>query len=318
VLYNFCPAIDCTDGILPFAGLIQDTAGNLYSTTLAGGSTGSCYNGYSYGCGVIFKLDTAAHETVLYSFVGGTFDGCYPLAGLLRDKAGNLYGTTSECGRFGLGTVFRLDKAGSETLLHNFIGGAHGANPAQASLLMDDKGNLYGVTDAGGAGCKRRKGCGVVYKLSKSGKFTVLHRFAGGTTDGCHPDGTPAMDTSGNLYGTTVRCGSSDAGVIWKVSQQGTETVLHNFTYSDGGLPYAGVIIDATGNLYGDTQQGGIYGLGTVYELDKQGTFTLLHSFAGRDTDDPSGSLFRDANGSLYGTANQGHYSYGAVWKLTP
>ncbi len=111
VLYNFCPAADCTDGILPLASLIQDAAGNLYGTTSAGGSLGSgCYNGYSYGCGVLFKLDRAGYETVLYSFAGGTFDGCYPLAGLLLDKAGNLYGTTSECGASGLGTVFRLDR----------------------------------------------------------------------------------------------------------------------------------------------------------------------------------------------------------------
>lgn len=319
VLYNFCPAADCTDGILPLASLIQDAAGNLYGTTSAGGSLGSdCYNGYSYGCGVVFKLDRAGYETVLYSFAGGTFDGCYPLAGLLLDKAGNLYGTTSECGASGLGTVFRLDKARNETLLHNFSGGADGANPAQASLLMDAKGNLYGVTDAGGTGCERRNGCGVVYKLSKSGKFTVLHSFTGGTTDGCHPDGTPALDTNGNLYGTAVQCGSSGAGIVWKVNQQGTETVLHNFTYSDGGFPYAGVIMDASGNLYGDTQQGGVYGLGTVYELDKQGSLTLLHSFAGQGTDSPTGSLIRDANGSLYGTASQDRYFYGAVWKLTP
>lgn len=115
-----------------------------------------------------------------------------------------------------------------------------------------------------------------------------------------------------------MQCGSSGAGIVWKVNQQGTETVLHNFTYSDGGFPYAGVIMDAAGNLYGDTQQGGVYGLGTVYELDKQGSLTVLHSFAGQGTDSPTGSLIRDANGSLYGTASQDRYFYGAVWKLTP
>jgi len=183
-------------------------------------------------------------------------------------------------------------------------------------LLMDAKGNLYGVTAQGGASNK-----GVVFKLSKNGRLTVLHSFVGGKADGCYPYGTPAMDAKGNLYGTTYMCGTANAGVVWKVGAKGTENVLHNFAggSSDGAYPYAGVIMDAKGNFYGDTAYGGSSGDGTVYELNKKGKLTLLHSFAGSDGESPIGGLIRDAKGNLYGTAYEGGSDlYGTVWKLTP
>jgi len=129
------------------------------------------------------------------------------------------------------------------------------------------------------------------------------------------------MDKMGNLYGTTNECGASSAGIVWKVSQSGTETVLHNFAggMSDGANPYAGVIMDAKGNLYGDTDEGGASGDGTVYELNKKGTLTVLHSFAGLDGAYPYDNLIRDAKGNFYGTASEGgNDSDGTVWKLSP
>jgi len=109
---------------------------------------------------------------------------------------------------------------------------------------MDKKGNLYGVTENGGGSANCNSGCGVVYKLSKSGKVTVLYSFTGGTTDGCVPVGTLTMGKAGNFYGTTNSCGSSDMGIVWKM-RKGKETVLHNFAggSSDGADPYAGVIM---------------------------------------------------------------------------
>ncbi len=300
------------DGAEPLAGLIRDAAGNFYGTTFAGGSSDN---------GAVFKLSKSGAETVLYSFAGGSSDGAHPWGGLIQDGKGNFYGTTFGGGASNWGVVFKLSKSGAETVLHTFAGGSSdGEFPMYTSLLMDKKGNLYGITEQGGGSDR-----GVVYKLSKRGKLTVLHSFTGGTADGCYPYGTPAMDVQGNLYGTTYKCGSSNAGIVWKVSNKGKEAVLHNFAggSSDGAYPYAGVMMDAKGNFYGDTAYGGSgncsSGCGTVYELNKKGTLTRLESFDGSDGQYPVGGLVQDAKGNLYGTAYIGGSDlYGTVWKLTP
>jgi len=309
VLYRFKGG---PDGANPYVGVIRDAAGNLYGTTANGGAS---------GLGTVFKLTKTGKEKVLYSFAGGS-DGCYPYGGLLRDAAGNLYGTTEVCGASGVGTVFKLTNTGKETVLHSFAGGSSdGEFPSFTSLLMDTSGNLYGVAEQGGT-----DNLGVVYKLSKSGKLKVLYSFAGGTSDGCDVFGTPFMDAEGNLYGTANACGSAHVGIVWKVSQKGKETVLHNFTAgsSDGAEPIAGVIMDANGNLYGDTYQGGSANLGTVYKLNKTGKVTLLHTFTGPDGDYPYSGVIRDSAGNLYGTTLHGgsgqqcQNGCGTVWKLQP
>jgi|SRR5208282_1628764 uncharacterized repeat protein (TIGR03803 family) len=255
--------------------------------------------------------------TVLYSFTGSS-DGGDPYAGLLRDAAGNLYGTTEFGGSSNDGVVFKISKTGKETVLHSFTGGVDdGGEPLYSSFYMDAKGNLYNVASQGGT-----SGEGVLYKLSPSGKLTVLHSFAAGTTDGCYPYGTPAVDTLGNMYGATAGCGTSNLGVVWKVNKKGTETVLHNFAggSSDGEYPLAGVIVDANGNLYGSTSTGGADNLGTAFELHKKGKRTLLRSFTGgSDGKLLDGGLILDPQGRLYGTTiNGGTGGYGTLWKLTP
>jgi uncharacterized repeat protein (TIGR03803 family) len=308
VLYSFSGG---ADGGNPFVGLVRDTAGNLYGVTANGGAS---------GLGTVFEVSRTGKETVLYSFGGGA-DGCYPYGGLLRDQAGNLYGTTEVCGGFGVGTLFKLTKTGKETVLHSFAGGSSdGEFPSFTTPLMDKAGTLYGVAEQGGAYNQ-----GVVYKLSKSGKMTLLHSFLGGSVDGCNIFGTPAMDAVGNLYGTANSCGSAHVGMVWKVSQKGKETVLHNFTAgsSDGAEPVAGLIMDAKGNFYGDTYQGGSANLGTVYKMNKKGTVTLLHTFTGPDGDYPYSGLLRDAVGNLYGTTLYGGTGQscsngcGTVWQIT-
>jgi len=309
VLYSFTGG---GDGGYPVGGLVRDTASNLYGTTYEGGAS---------GYGTVFKVSRKGKETVLHSFTGGPSDGAIPFGGLIRDKTGNLYGTTYGGGAdpfcFCLGVVFKVDTSGTETVLHSFTGSdGDGAFPSYTSLLMDAAGNFYGVTSEGGSYAV----LGLAYKLSRSGKETALHSFAGGTMDGCFPYGTPAMDLKGNLYGTTNGCGSTSVGIVWKVSEKGTFTVLHNFAggATDGAYPYAGVILDAKGNLYGATETGGTSDTGTVYKLSKTGTLTLLHSFAGSDGAYPDGGLIWDAKGDLYGTAVEGGSGgYGTVWKLT-
>jgi len=267
-----------------------------------------------YGCGTVFKIDTAGNETVLHSFVGGTSDGCGPLQGLW-DEAGTLYGTTYGCGTLGYGTIFKIDRAGNFTLLHSFAG-SDGAYPEYGHLRMDNSGNLYGVTHSGGLVE------GVLYRLSKNGTLTVLHSFGRGT-DGCGPAGSVTLDEFGNLYGTTTSCGSDNAaGTIWKATKKGRETILHNFVgVAGGGVPWAGVARDPQGNLYGVTYGGGVDYGGVVYELSKNGTYTVLHTFGANGN--PMGELWRTADDTLLGTTQYGGtgdcgYGCGIVWSYVP
>jgi len=310
VLYSFTQNPDAK---LPDTPVTRDKSGNIYGTTPYGGS-----NNY----GAVFKIDTAGNETVLYDFTGGS-DGCRPEQGLARDKAGNLYGTTYTCGSSGYGTIFRVDSAGNFTILHSFTGASSdGGSPQDGHLIMEKSGNLYGMTDLGGGSNACNGGnCGVLYELTKNGRFTLLHSFAGATADGCYPEGSVVQDKCGNFYGTTASCGSKNSGTIWKVSKKGKETILHNFAggTSDGCLPEAGVARDSKGNLYGVTTYCGANGYGALYELSAKSRLTLLRSFDYSDGDGPVGEVLRTAKGTLFGTASGGGtYGFGTVWKDVP
>jgi uncharacterized repeat protein (TIGR03803 family) len=306
--YTFCPYGEYDGGAVPRAPVILDQAGNIYGTTWYGGSV---------GYGAVFKIDTAGNETALYSFEGQN-DGWYPEQGLAMDNAGNLYGTASDIGGSSDdGTIFKVDSAGNFTDLHDFAGGPSGANPQYGRMTMDAAGNLYGVTQYGGA-----YGQGLLYKFSNSGAFTVLHNFKGGTRDGCRPYGSVALDEQGNFYGTTSYCGSNNAGTIWKVSKKGKETILHNFAGApkDGCFPYGGVARDSDGNLYGATYSCGSHSYyGALYELSASGKLTLLHSFDHSDGEYPVGEVLRTAQGTLFGTTRDGGTdSHGTVWSYVP
>jgi uncharacterized repeat protein (TIGR03803 family) len=250
-LYEF---IGGSDGANPFSALTRDSAGNLYGTASGGGAS---------GFGVVFKLDTTGKQTVLHSFAGGSGDGQYPFAGVIRDAAGNLYGTTQNGGASNFGTVFKLDATGSLTLLYSFSGGADGGFPYYGRLVRDKGGNLYGTTFAGGA-----FKFGTVFKLDTTGKETVLYSFAGPPGDGQFPYAGLVPDAAGNLYGTTNLGGAFGTGTLFKVDKTGVETVLRHLAYaSDGGYPYAGMIRDSGGNLYGVTSSGGPSFAGTVFKL---------------------------------------------------
>lgn len=255
VLYTFAGG---ADGGGPQAGLVRDTAGNLYGTTLYGGDLNAmCFGGTPPGCGVVFKLDSSGTETVLYTFKGMP-DAGGPNSGLMRDAAGNLYGTTTLGGQYNWGTVFKLTQSGT-TVLHSFNGGRDGADLYEAGLIRDAKGNLYGVASGGGKigpGCETSRGCGLVFKVTKTGKETVLYKFTG-KADGSRPYGTLVRDKAGNLYGTTSGGGAQGYGTVFKLTSTGKETVLHNFIGKDGSEPLSGLVLDAKGNLYGSTWEGG-------------------------------------------------------------
>ncbi len=300
VLHSFTGG---SDGRGPYAGVVLDSAGNLYGTTQGGGSTGA---------GVVYKLDPSGNETVLHNFTGGS-DGSEPYAGVVLDSAGNLYGTTYYGGTVGFGVVYKLDPSGNETVLHSFAGGTDGARP-WAAVVLDRTGNLYGTTYQGGTSAS-----GVVFKLDPSGNETLLYAFPQ-SPEGALPFGAVASDSAGNLYGTTYYGGSAGYGVVFKLGPLGNETVLHNFTGGlDGGYPYTGVVLDSAGNLYGTTEMGGTGGEGVIYKLNPSGNETVLYNFTFGTGESPTAGVIFDSAGNLYGTAESGGSTYaGVVYKLDP
>lgn len=339
IIYSFCRQIGCTDGTTPYGSLVLDPAGNLYGTTFQGGV---------YGGGIVFRLTPHTNgewiETVVHSFGKGT-DGVGPLAGVVFNKAGNLYGTTYSGGTSGTscfagcGTVFELarDKNGrwKEKVLYSFCSQPQCAdgNSIDAGVILDDAGNLYGT--AGSGGDTFLEG-GTVFELTPgpSGQWTekTLHVFVGGA-DGEDPHAALVLDKAGSLYGTTAFGGlNGNNGTVFKLTPgtngQWTETVLYSFCLqfncSDGSSTYAGLVFDKGGNLYGTNFGGGASNWGTVFELSpgKNGnwTDTVLHSFeGGTDGINPHAGLIFDRNGNLYGvTYQQGTGGYGTVFELTP
>jgi uncharacterized repeat protein (TIGR03803 family) len=287
----------------------------------------------------------ASNYKTLHKFTGGGLEESF--AGLVFDQAGNLYGTTSgggvglsKCGySAGCGTVFKLtpnaDGNWRESVLYSFCSRTNcgdGEIPI-AGLTFDQAGNLYGMTDGGGA-----TGGGTAFKLTphSDGSWTesVLYSFCN------HPDHCAVgvgsgrlpliFDTAGNLYGTTILGGYSGQGTVFKLTPHSdgswTQSVLHEFTGEDGSQPL-GVIFDTAGNLYGSAAFGGVGGSGTVFKLmpqsDGSWTESVLYRFTGMDGSQPN-SVILDAAGNLYGTAGGGNFSQcdgngcGLAFQLTP
>jgi uncharacterized repeat protein (TIGR03803 family) len=335
VLYHFCTLANCSDGNRPFAGLFADSKGNLYGTTANGGTSNA---------GTVFELTPASGggwtETVLHSFTGYPSDGAIPLAGLIADSKGNLYGTTSSGGANGYGTVFELTPAGVETVLYNFcfVPNCNNGIFPQAGLYADSKGNLYGTTLEGGV-----SEYGTVFELSPPAiaggawNATVLYAFNEGSA-GEYPLAGLIADTTGNLYGTTNNGGGpANAGAVFELSPPAIAggawslTVPHTFTGgSDGSLLFAGLLADSMGNLYGTTGQGGgAPNAGTVFELSPPAiaggawTKTVLYNFCSlmpcSDGANPYAGLIADSKGNLYGTTTSGGgtSNAGTVFELT-
>ena len=206
-----------------------------------------------------------------------------------------------------LALVMTIGQAGAQTytVLYSFAGPPDGANPT-ASLLLGSGGTLFGTTQFGGPGdCAL--GCGVVFRLGKKGKETILHTFDGSSADGAIPQFGLVRDSAGNMYGTTAGGGNNNVGTVYEINAAGKETVLYKFTgnpASDGGGPAGLLALDKAGNLYGTTVIGGGIGhQGTVFKVDSAGTETVLYSFTGgTDGSAPYAGVIRDAAGNLYGT----------------
>jgi uncharacterized repeat protein (TIGR03803 family) len=344
VLYSFCSAQLCPDGSNPRASLVSDAAGNLYGTAVYGGNS-NC----PHGCGTVYELMQVKgkwKQTVLHHFYNDGKDGYYPVASLILDGAGNLYGTTSAGGVYAGGTVFELvpQKNGQwkEKIVHSFESTSSDGWEPEAALVFDASGNLYGTTWGGGA----YQSWGTVFKFTPGAKGdwseTVLHNFDWNGKDGYNPTAGVIFDASGNLYGTTVVGGTTTNGTVFEMipAKKGSwrEMVLYNFTGgSDGSLSNAVLVSDATGSLYSTTVAGGdpsCYrggSCGTVFKLTPGGngnwTFTTPHMFRYKDGAFPTSGVIFDGIGNLYGVTNEGgayasggceNLGCGTVFELTP
>ncbi len=331
------------DGSNPYSSLAMDRSGNLYGVAPFGGQQ-SCETQNGIGCGTAFKLSHRGSGwtfSLLYEFTQGA-GGSIPVGTPFIASDGTIYGTTDGGGNLncrdtfgdGCGTVFRLRPQPTfcasfscpwtNTLLYTFTGGSDGNDP-YTGVVLDGAGNVYGTTYAGGS-----SQLGVAYELSHSGSGwseSTIHTFTGVTNDGANPAGTPILDSSGNLYGTTYlggNCGGLGCGTVFELTPSGSgwnENILSYLSQANG-LPEAGLIFDTQGNLYGSSTFGN-----SVFELspsDGGWIITTLYSDESLALQSFRSPLARDAAGNLYGTSEFGGqsgctgYGCGFVYKLTP
>jgi uncharacterized repeat protein (TIGR03803 family) len=320
LLYSFmCGA----DGNGPFGGVTFDAAGNLYGTTMYGGT---------YQAGNVFELSRGAGgwtESSLFTF--DFTDGLKPYAGVTIGAGGQLYGTAF--------IVYELTpgpEGWTESVIDDFSRPHDGAEP-YAGLIVDSAGSLYGTTEGGGLYT-----VGTVYQLHPTADGVWQERFYSFCKEGppCVDGATPGLgalvsDGVSSVYGTTSegganRCGEGNCGTVYRLTRtpSGTvkETVLYNFQGNAMGFnPGGGVVRDEAGNLYGATLDGGSPGCqcGVVYELspgmNDTWTYTVLHAFTGYDGAQPDANLTLDGKGHVFGTAAVGGpYGGGVVFEITP
>jgi len=311
VIYRFTGG---ADGAFPlYSNVILDSLGNLYGTTYEGGAN---------NFGTVFELSPAGSgwtETVLYSFPSYTV-GC-PLNGLVRDAAGNFYGTHACDYPAGApGAVFELSPS-SAGWTEKDIYSVTLPGFSTTGLTIDAAGNIYGI------------GRSTAFELSRNGSGgwtpTVLHKF-GSYIQGYLPEGGLVFDKAGNLYGTASAGGAYDFGTVYKLTPRKkkgrwTLTVLYSFTGgADGGYPVWGLVFDPAGNIFGVT-----YNYSTVFELVApvgKGSYQekTLWTFNGADGGEPAGNLVLDSAGNLYGATNTGglqcpdDFTCGLTFEITP
>lgn len=305
IVYSFGPS-GSGDGELPEGGLVQGSDGTLYGTTTEGGE----------GDGTVFKVTPQGVESVLYSFAGGN-DAVSPGSGLVLDAAGNLYGTTFSGGTHGFGTVYKVTPQGKESVLWSFADVPDGSYP-QSNLILWTDGNFYGTTQSGGTAGK-----GTAFRITPAGSLTILHSFGVTAGDGISPLGGLTPSPNGNFYGTTTSGGafyeSSYAGTVFKMTPDGTVSILHSFPGQnapagvDGSNPEGTLLLDGNGNLYGTTYDGGAYNSGILFKITPAGKEIILYTngLAGAIAGNTDGNFIQSGlilgtDGNLYGNAPSG------------
>ena len=275
---------------------------------------------------------------VIHTFTGGD-DGYQPTGTLTLDRAGNLYGTTTDLG--GPGTVFQLKRSNGNWILNSlytFLNSNDGFMPL-GGVVFGPNGTLYGTTYQGGTGSgggQCQQGCGTVFNLTPPARAcrtalcgwteSAIYSFQGGS-DGIDPNAALVFDQAGATYGTTPRGGLAGEGIVFQLtlhSGEWTESLLHTFAGvgRDGGYPESGMIFDSAGNLYGTTVDGGSFSAGTVFQLAPSGsgwTTSTVHDFdGGNGGAGPQGALTFDGSGKFYGTTEGGGLDdSGTVFELT-
>jgi uncharacterized repeat protein (TIGR03803 family) len=315
-----------SNGAYPTGGILLGAQGTFFGVTAGGGL---------YSNGTVFELTLSSARGVmaLYNFQEESNSGTSPNF-VIRDQAGNLYGTTLTGGNNALGTVFELSPgSGGSWTYQEIFTFTYGGNYAQygaypyGALTMDAAGNLYGTTFEGG-----EYGNGTVFELtntSQGWKESLLYNFTGGDNGGSPLAGV-IFDSQGNLYGTTLSGGQDEVGTVFQLTlTRGVwvHQVLYSFTGGrDGGSPhYGSLAMDVAGDLFGTTQNGGDAQLGTVFKLARnrrshKWNETVLHSFTGApDGVNPIFGLVLDPAGNLYGTTPTGGTDdFGVVFEITP
>lgn len=316
VPYNF---MCYSSGKNPYGGVVFDSQGNAFGTAVSGGSGPSCG---STGCGVAFEL-RGSSESVLHDFTGGN-DGFGPGSGLAADKNGNLFGTTPDGGADSQGVVYELYKGAAkwrERVIHTFTGGADGGGGSLGRLVVDNKDQIYGVTETGGAYAQ-----GTVFRMTPKSKghwhFTTLYSFKG-SPDCATPYGGLLKDSDGNLRGTTYGGGTNKFGCVFELQAKGhyAERVLYNFKGgTDGSYPTSTLVSSHGSGLLGTTSMGGgSCDCGTVFLL-QSGSERVIHVFhGGSDGAYPYYGLTGNTSGHFYGTtAAGGAYNHGIVFVTQP
>jgi len=300
-------------GANPWGNLVLDSSGDLFGTTMGGGTD---------GYGTVFEVVHGSNSITTLASFNGDSTGAYG-GGLVMDSSGDLFGTTWGAGTFGYGTVFEVAHgSNSITTLASFNGDSTGANPLLGSLVVDSSGDLFGAAGGGGT-----FGYGTVFEVVHgSNSITTLASFNGDSTGGAG-DGL-VMDSSGDLFGTTWGAGAFGYGTVFEVVRGSNSiTTLASFNGdSTGANPWGQLVLDSNGDLFGSTEGAGAAGYGTVFEVAHgSNSITTLASFNGTSTganDSSSESysgLVMDNSGDLYGTTwGAGADGYGTVFELTP
>jgi len=347
IIYNFCSIGACADGSGPISGLGLGVDGNFYGVTPTGGMSGDYCNSSSR-CGTVFKLTPTGTLTTLYSFCIQSFcaDGADPVGGLVQGANGDFYGTTFGGDIFtSSGVVFKITSNGEYTVVHD-LASSDGYDP-ESALIEGRDGNFYGTALEGGGPtfCPSGGSCGTIFKMSPSGKFSVLYDFClqgAPCHDGSNPFGGLVQGSDGNFYGTTLFGGTSAFyGTIFKITPSGTLTTLYRFcskaNCADGVAPEGTLVEGTDGNFYGTTQAGGrpgctnvdtgLTGCGTIFRITPAGKLTTLYGFCPQkncpDGALPQAGLFQATDGNFYGTTIYGgaHDCYnitcGTVYRLS-
>jgi len=313
-IYSFCSLAKCADGSGPWGGLSLGKDGNLYGTTTGGGS---------FNSGTAFQLTPSGALTTVWNFDNGT-DGGVPWYPLLQGLDGNFYGVSNTQYNGDYGAFVKLVPTATppykESVLidFNYTDGNDPNLPTQGT-----DGSFYGSTFSGGT-----KGLGVLFKSTTAGVETVLHNFTGYSTDGAYPIGALVQGNDGAYYGVTWQGGSSNLGSIFKVTSNGTYTLIHNFVGrpNDGAYPRSGLILGSDGNFYGTTLNGGTVNDGTIYKVTPSGQVTVLYNFCSQsncaDGFSPVIPLLQHTSGKFYsstsGNSLGGSYFYSLDVGLAP